>query len=63
MKRFVAVSVCIVAPLFVSLPCGYAQEGAFRFEPSGCPIDIPSDPYIDCGYLIVPEDRGDPESR
>jgi pimeloyl-ACP methyl ester carboxylesterase len=62
MKRFIVLFVCIVALLFVSLPCGYAQEGTPRFEPSGCPIDIPSDPPIDCGYLIVPEDRGDPGS-
>jgi len=37
------------------------QREAPRFEPSDCPIDVPDDPPIDCGYLIVPEDYDDSE--
>ncbi len=37
------------------------QTGVPRFEPADCPFDdyeIPSDERIDCGYLIVAEERG-----
>jgi len=61
MRRFIALSVSMMALLFASLPCCYAQETVPRFEPSGCPIDVPSEPPIDCGYLVVPEDRDDPQ--
>ncbi len=39
----------------------HAQGEVSRFEPADCPIDVPDDPPIDCGYLIVPEDYDDPE--
>jgi hypothetical protein len=31
-----------------------------RFEPASCPIDVPDELAIDCGYLVVPEDYEDP---
>lgn len=31
-----------------------------EFEPDDCPIAIPADQTVDCGYLIVPESRDDP---
>jgi len=37
------------------------------FEETPCPFELPSDQVegetVECGYLIVPEDRTDPESR
>jgi pimeloyl-ACP methyl ester carboxylesterase len=27
------------------------------FEPTSCPFDVPADATIDCGYVVVPEDR------
>lgn len=37
-----------------------SQAVALSFEPSECPFrdyEIPSDEQVDCGYLLVPEDR------
>ena len=31
------------------------------FEPAACQFDAPSDYNIECGYLVVPEDRGQPD--
>ena len=61
MKSILVLSVCIIALLFAFAPVVYAQREAPRFEPSDCPIDVPDDPPIDCGYLIVPEDYDDLE--
>jgi pimeloyl-ACP methyl ester carboxylesterase len=32
-----------------------------RFQPSKCPIDVPRDAQVQCGYLVVPEDYDEPE--
>lgn len=34
-----------------------------RFEPTPCFVQIPANQTIECGYLIVPEDRSQSESR
>ncbi len=34
-----------------------------RFEPSACPVGVPAGAKVDCGYLIVPQDRQQPEGR
>ena len=34
-----------------------------RYELVACPYDIPWGPIIECGYLTVPENRSDPDSR
>jgi pimeloyl-ACP methyl ester carboxylesterase len=39
------------------------QTDVPRFEPSDCPIAIPAGAAVECGYLIVPEDRSNPDSR
>ena len=38
-----------------------AGEPVPRFEPAPCPVPAPED--VECGYLVVPEDRADPDSR
>ncbi|MBI5566139.1 MAG: alpha/beta fold hydrolase [Chloroflexi bacterium] len=40
-----------------------AQANVPRFEPTPCPFVMPRDEHIDCGYLIVPEDRSQPSGR
>jgi pimeloyl-ACP methyl ester carboxylesterase len=40
-----------------------AQEIVPRFEPSDCPFNVPPGAEIECGYLVVPEDRGQPDGR
>ncbi len=34
-----------------------------RFHPADCPFGVPGDLTIECGYLHVPEDRTQPDSR
>jgi pimeloyl-ACP methyl ester carboxylesterase len=40
-----------------------AQEAVPRFEPSDCPFQVPAGAAVECGYLVVPEDRGQPDGR
>lgn len=34
-----------------------------RFEPGPCAVEVPTDERIDCGLLVVPENRARPDSR
>lgn len=34
-----------------------------RYEIADCPFSIPGDMNVECGYLTVPEQRGDPDSQ
>ena len=42
-------------------------EPSATFEKASCPFQLPADQVegetIECGYLVVPEDRADPDSR
>ncbi len=71
MKRFSVLSMCIVALLVViPLASSHARTHAYthadadvpRFEPADCPINVPDDSPIDCGYLVVPEDYDAPQA-
>jgi len=53
----------LVVILLISPAVSFAREDLPRFEPSSCPIEVPTDPDIDCGYLIVPEDYDHPEGK
>jgi len=46
-----------------SRPYATGQTGVPRFEPADCPFKIPADRIIQCGYLVVPEDRSQPGGR
>ncbi|MCC7361186.1 MAG: alpha/beta fold hydrolase [Anaerolineales bacterium] len=46
------------APRAAAAPPG--QGGAAYFETAACPFDPPANDTVDCGYLIVPEDRANP---
>ena len=43
-----------------------APESVVTFEPAACPMQLPSGQTegetVECGYLVVPEDRADPDS-
>jgi pimeloyl-ACP methyl ester carboxylesterase len=62
MKRSIALWMAVVVALFVALPVNHAGAKADipRFEAADCPVEIPDDPPIDCGYLVVPADYDDP---
>lgn len=40
-----------------------ADSTSAAYEEADCPFDIPSGEEVDCGYLTVPEDRSNPDSR
>ncbi len=50
-----------VGLLFALPTTSHAQETTPRFEPSACPVDVPDNPPIECGYLIVPENYDKPQ--
>ncbi|MCU0497424.1 MAG: alpha/beta hydrolase [Anaerolineae bacterium] len=43
--------------LSVSAVSAQAATDAFEFESTNCPFTVPEDLTVECGYLIVPEDR------
>jgi pimeloyl-ACP methyl ester carboxylesterase len=50
-------------PKPTSTPTPIPTEVAYTpvFEPAVCPFDVPAGATVDCGYVVVPEDRsGDP---
>jgi pimeloyl-ACP methyl ester carboxylesterase len=61
MKKWVMLLPCLLAFLLTHTQVSHAEDSLPRFEPSACPIDVPADPDIDCGYLVVPEDYSHPE--
>ncbi len=52
----------IIAFIFPPAPTR-AQNEVPRFEFADCPFPVPPGEGVECGYLIVPEDRTDPASR
>jgi pimeloyl-ACP methyl ester carboxylesterase len=50
-------------PLLAAARPGAGQEAGARFEPAACPVKIPADATVACGYLVVPEDRSQPGGR
>ena len=58
----------IFVALMLVLPAGVAQEVATSaYESAPCPFDLPAGfvegETIECGYLTVPENRADPDTR
>lgn len=35
-------------------------EPVATFEEADCPFDVPEDPVVECGFVVVPEDHNDP---
>ncbi len=50
-------------PTPVATPSPTAQPDAPRFEAADCPFDEPLGQDVECGYLIVPEDRAQPGGK
>jgi pimeloyl-ACP methyl ester carboxylesterase len=59
MNRFSRLLFLLVIHLTLLVLTGqaFAQEEVPYFEESGCPAGLPDDPVIECGYLVVREDR------
>ena len=62
MNRSLHLPFCIIALVILMAASGqaHAQADGSRFEPTDCPAGIPDLSDIECGYLVVPEDYGDP---
>jgi pimeloyl-ACP methyl ester carboxylesterase len=56
------VSVLAPTPTASSTP-GPTPPPSERYERIACPYDVPLGRLVECGYLTVPENRSDPESR
>ncbi len=51
----------IVMSVLLALPAA-AQEDIPRFEKEACPFDAPTGRTAECGFVVVPEDRSDPDN-
>src|SRR5574341_1662588 len=60
-KHLCVISLLFLFALFASPPVVRAQSGVPRFEPAACPSVVPLGKKIDCGYLVVLEDRTRPD--
>ena len=50
-------------PTPAATPSPSPQPDAPRFEAADCPFDEPLGQDVECGYLIVPEDRAQPDGK
>lgn len=51
------------APTETATPAPEAAGYEPHFESASCQFDVPAGREVDCGYLIVPEDREDPDGE
>ena len=53
--------------VLAATPAAASETNAPVFDPSPCPFVLPAGQVegqtVECGYLVVPEDRFDPDSR
>jgi pimeloyl-ACP methyl ester carboxylesterase len=62
MKRMLVFILSVIF-LWAIRTSAQAEGDVPRFEPSECPIEVPEDDSIECGYLVTFEDYSDPEGR
>ena len=55
--RFPALAACLAAAMSAAGAVPADRPVAARFEPAACPATVARDERIDCGVLIVPENR------
>ena len=55
-------SACAVTPTPTPAAPTPSTNGVPRFEPADCWFDEPQGQTVECGYLIVPEDRANPSN-
>jgi pimeloyl-ACP methyl ester carboxylesterase len=63
MKLRLLSALSLIFIVFIFVTPAQAQENLPRFVPADCPINVPASPEIDCGYLVVPEDHEEPQSK
>jgi pimeloyl-ACP methyl ester carboxylesterase len=62
-SRIASIITLLYIILSASAPPAHAQDPATvpRFEATDCPFEIPQGETIHCGYLVVPENRAQPD--
>jgi len=63
MKNLLFVIVLLLVLILVRTSETQAQGTISRYERSECPIDVPSDPSIECGIFTTLEDYEDPDGK
>ena len=64
MRQRLSLTLCVL--LLISLTASVAQAQTNkvpRFESARCKFTVPKSMRVDCGYMVVPEDRSDPNSK
>lgn len=69
MKALTLLGICVALSVSLAVPrppTSHAQSSIPRFEVSPCQFDLPDGQVegetVECGYLVVPENRADPNS-
>jgi pimeloyl-ACP methyl ester carboxylesterase len=55
--------ILFLASIFTGTKGADAFADVPRFEPAACPFTVPTGAAVECGYLVVPEDRSQPQGR
>jgi len=63
MRRVVAVALCLTSLAVTGAAQGAAVGSVPRYEPVPCPGRVAADEKIECGRLVVPENRAKPGGR
>jgi len=63
MKRFIYITLIVLALIFAFASHTQAQGTIPRYEYSDCPIDIPDNASIECGILTTLEDYDNPNGK
>lgn len=61
-RTLTAILIAVILAAFVNVT-PLAAASTPRIEKAACRFEVPPDRTVECGYLIVPEVRNDPESR
>jgi pimeloyl-ACP methyl ester carboxylesterase len=67
MLRRIWLGLCVVVVISLGLACPSAPVSADgqvpRYEKAKCKFEVPKGYTVQCGYLVVPEDRSNPQSK
>lgn len=62
MQKRIFILLLAVVLLVLAFPAAAQDDTLPRFEPSACTFTLPAGQTPECGYLVVPEDRSNPEN-
>jgi len=65
-RSYVILGTCLAVltlSLVLNQSVTFAQSEVPYVEPSPCPIEVPEDADLECGYLVAPENYAEPDGR